>query len=131
MSQLRRPKIFGFTFVELLVVVTIIMILSAVGAVTYRQTNLGARDARRKADLESIRSALELCRAATGQYPASLGTSITCSSVTYLNPVPKDPRDGVSGFTYTYSRPTTTTYTLCAQTMESTGATSPYCVNNP
>lgn len=121
----------GFTFVELLVVVTIIIVITTAAAVSYRQTNANARDARRKADLEQIRSALELCRAEDGAYPATLGTSIVCGTVTYLNPVPVDPRDGISGFTYTYDRPTTTTYTLCADQMEGANETSPYCVTNP
>lgn len=121
----------GFTFVELLVVVTIIMVLAAVGTVTYRQTNIGARDARRKADLEAIRSALELCRAENGSYPASLGNSIVCGGDTYLASVPEDPRDGVAGFVYNYTQNTSTSYTLCAQTMEGTNETSPYCVTNP
>lgn len=121
----------GFTFVELLVVVTIIMVLAAVGAVTYRQTNAGARDSRRKADLESIRSALELCRAEAGEYPDDITASVVCDTVTYLNPVPTDPKDGQTGYTYTYTKTAATTYTLCAEIMEGANEDSPYCVTNP
>jgi general secretion pathway protein G len=121
----------GFTFIELLVVVTIIMVLTTAGAVSYRQTNSSARDSRRKADLEQVRSALELCRAENGSYPASLGTSIVCGGVTYLTNVPVDPKNGQTGYTYTYTRTTNTTYTLCANSMEGANETSPYCVTNP
>jgi general secretion pathway protein G len=121
----------GFTFVELLVVVTIIMVLAAVGAVTYRQTNAGARDARRKADLESIRSALELCRAEVGSYPVDISSGVVCAAVTYLNPIPNDPKDGQLGYSYTYTRSSATVYSLCAETMEGSNEISPYCVANP
>lgn len=121
----------AFTFIELLVVVTIIMVLTTAGAVSYRQTNSSARDSRRKSDLEQIRSALELCRAENGSYPASLGTTIVCGGVTYLTVVPTDPKNGQSGFTYTYNRTSNTTYTLCADTMENANETSPYCITNP
>jgi prepilin-type N-terminal cleavage/methylation domain-containing protein len=121
----------GFTFIELLVVVTIIMVLTTAGAVSYRQTNAGARDSRRKADLEQIRSALELCRAENGAYPATLGTTVVCGGITYLTIVPIDPKDGQSGYTYSYTQGSATTYTLCADTMESENETSPYCVTNP
>jgi prepilin-type N-terminal cleavage/methylation domain-containing protein len=121
----------GFTFVELLVVVTIIMVLSAVGLVSYRQTNASARDARPKADLESIRSALELCRAESGEYPDDISGTIVCETITYLNPVPNDPRSGVAGFEYNYTKTGVTEYTLCAETMEGANEVSPYCVTNP
>ncbi|SRR3989344_5766722 len=130
-QQFGNTKTTGFTFIELLVVVTIIMVLSMVGAVAYRQTNASARNARRKADLESIRSALELCRSEVGSYPDDITGTITCGATTFLNPVPEDPRDGQTGYSYSYTKTAATTYTLCAQTMEGSSETSPYCITNP
>lgn len=121
----------GFTFVELLVVVTIIAVLSGIAMVSFTQTNEGARDSKRKADLEQIRSALEICRAEQGSYPASITTTVTCGGQVYLNPVPEDPREGQVGYDYRYTYVSATQYTLCALLMESTGETSPYCVTNP
>lgn len=125
----------GFTFVELLVVVTIIAVLSGVGIASFSSTNKEARDAKRKADLEAIRSALEICRAENGAYPLDLDLSndlsIVCGAETYLNPIPKDPRDGQSGYGYEYTFLTNTTYNLCALSMEGEDETSPYCVTNP
>ena len=49
----------GFTLVELLVVVTIIAILSVVGIAIFSNTQVDARDAKKKADIDAIASALE------------------------------------------------------------------------
>lgn len=119
----------GFTFVELLVVVTIIAVITGIAAVSYNQTNKRSRDTRRKADIEQIRSALEICRAESGAYPASIGSGVVCATVTYMaaNQMPKDPK---SGNAYSYSANVANdTYSLCSNEMEVGGAT--YCVNNP
>ena len=49
----------GFSFIEILVVVTIIGIISAVGMVTYTEFIKQSRDAKRKGDLEQIRGLLK------------------------------------------------------------------------
>lgn len=49
----------GFTLVELLVVITIIAILSAIGLVSYQVVLKNGRDATRQANLKTIQSALE------------------------------------------------------------------------
>ena len=125
----------GFTFVELLVVVTIIAVLSGIGIASFTSTNQRARDSKRKADLEAIRSALEICRSENGAYPAGLDlvldTQIDCGGTIYLNVIPLDPRDGQAGYGYEYTYATATTYTLCALQMEGENETSPYCVTNP
>jgi len=59
----------GFTIVEILVAVAIIGALTAIGTATYQSANQKARDARRKADLEQIRAALEMYKADNGEYP--------------------------------------------------------------
>jgi prepilin-type N-terminal cleavage/methylation domain-containing protein len=45
----------GFTMIELLVVTTIIIVLSTIGLISFRQTGMNARNGKRKADLENIR----------------------------------------------------------------------------
>jgi len=110
----------GFTLVELLVVISLIGILMGILLVAYQGTRKSSRDGRRKADLEQIRSALEICRTDKGGYPTSLpsGGGINCSD--YLSSVPKDPLDPT--YLYYYSG-SDDTYTLCAY-LEAGGVSS-------
>ena len=62
----------GFTLIELLVVISIIGILVGVSIFGLSGARESARDARRKSDLELIKSGLELYRADCNRYPASL-----------------------------------------------------------
>ena len=86
-------KVKGFTLIELLVTIAIISVLSGIGLATFIGAQQKARDGRRQADLEQIRSALELYRSneadGDGLYPSSLG-----SLTAYLNPLPADPKSG-------------------------------------
>jgi general secretion pathway protein G len=112
----------GFTLIELLVVIVIIGVLMGILLVSYQGPRVTARDGKRKADLEQIRSALELYHADCGQYPtaiSSTGGSLTsvvppCStdSVTYMSKVPQDPLPTL--YTYRYSRESLHVYYLCA-----------------
>ena len=49
----------GFTLIELLVVITIIAILAVIGLVIFTGVLKGARDAKRRADIDAISKALE------------------------------------------------------------------------
>lgn len=62
----------GFTLVELLIVIVIIGVLSAILMANFVGVRQRARDAQRKSDLRQIQSALELYRADIGNYPAAL-----------------------------------------------------------
>jgi len=101
----------GFTLIELLVAMTIASVLMGLALVSYQGARKSARDGRRKADLEQIRSALEMCRADTGSYPTTIYSDITCGGKTYLSSTPKDPATQDS---YYYSRSDANSYTLCA-----------------
>ncbi|OGV89935.1 hypothetical protein A2Z41_02790 [Microgenomates group bacterium RBG_19FT_COMBO_39_10] len=98
----------GFTLIELLVVMTIIAVLSGLALVSYQGARKSARDGKRKADLEQIRSGLEMCRNDTGTYPVGTDPTSDCSD--YLSPLPEDPIDGQS---YYYNGDTNS-YELCA-----------------
>ena len=88
---------FGFTLVEVLVAVTIMAILSTIGYVSYSAAGRSGRDAKRKADLENIRSALEIYKAENNCYPPNdntdpNGINKTKFNSTYINPFPQDPK---------------------------------------
>lgn len=119
----------AFTLIELMVVVSIAAILFSIATVTYSNVTKSSRDARKKADLEAIRQALELYRSTCGAYPsAPLDTSIACGTQTYMSSLPKDPKTGDN---YVYAT-TTSGYDLTA-TLENncSGATCTYTVKNP
>lgn len=117
----------GFTLIELLVVITIIGILAGLLLVSFQGTRKSARDGKRKADLEQIRNALEMCRSDKGSYPVGTnpqsGGLINCTN--YLPSVPKDPLDPT--YLYPYSSDGIT-YTLCAYL--ETGGTATGCVGS-
>lgn len=61
----------GFTLIELLVVISIISLLSSIVLTSVNSARAKARDARRIADLNQIRTALEFYFDANGYYPQS------------------------------------------------------------
>lgn len=91
----------GFTLIEVMVVVAIIGLLVTLGIVSYAPVNKRSRDAKRKGDVEQLRSALELYRADNGYYPdtgtgnwtdaAGLATYLVA---TYIPLIPTDPKTG-------------------------------------
>jgi type II secretory pathway pseudopilin PulG len=71
-KKVTKKRKVGFTMIELLVVATIIIVLSAVGLVSYRKAGESSRNAKRKADLEIVRQSLVLFRADNGYYPTAI-----------------------------------------------------------
>lgn len=125
-----RLKNDGFTLIELLIVIAIIGILSAFFINTSTVNLKRGRDARRKSDLESIRTALETYRSDCNKYPGTLsfggslkgdGSNINCPVTnTYISLVPTDPS---VGYQYLYSS-TGITYQLCASLETGSGTVS-------
>jgi prepilin-type N-terminal cleavage/methylation domain-containing protein len=121
----------AFTLIELLVVISIIGILVGVSIFGLSGARESSRDARRKSDLELIRSGLEIYKADCNAYPATLGTSLvgsgtplSCSSNnTYINYVPVDPVAAVKSYRYAA---TASGYELCAS-LEQQGLTTVTC----
>jgi len=124
MNKLRLPRfarndVFkrGFTLVELLVVMTIIVVISSVAMVSYVGSGKKARDSRRIADLEKIRLSLEMAKQVGTTYPTTL---TTLETMNYLSKVPTDPKSGTYRYT---SLNNNFSYTLEA-IMEDLGSTN-------
>ncbi|MBD3279720.1 MAG: prepilin-type N-terminal cleavage/methylation domain-containing protein [Candidatus Pacebacteria bacterium] len=120
----------GFSLIELLVVATIIVVITAIGMVSYVKAGQTSRNGKRKADLESVRQALVLYRSDEGSYPNSsnyTNVANTLVSNGYLaSPVPQDPKNS-GDYVYEYSS-NGTTFTLTAYTEPDADA---YTVTNP
>lgn len=87
----------GFTLVELLVVIAIIGILATLLLLQLGVARQRARDVKRIADVNQIRSAVELYYDDNGKYPADITAT---ELVKYLNQVPSDPLDQTLKYGY-------------------------------
>lgn len=121
-------KTAGFTLIELLVVISIIGILLAISLFGLQGARESSRDARRKSDIELIRSGFEIYKSDCDVYPPSLGSSLvgsgspaSCAATnTYISSVPADPL--APARSYRYARTSNTTYEICAS-LEQGGST--------
>src|SRR5262252_8635894 len=78
----------GFTIIELLVVLSIIVILSTMGMAQYRTSVIRSREAVLKEDLFRMNDAIDQYYADRGQYPATLDALV---SEGYMRKIPIDP----------------------------------------
>ncbi|MBI3486079.1 type II secretion system protein [Candidatus Daviesbacteria bacterium] len=65
----------GFTLIELMVAITIVAVISAIGYISYSAAQISSRDARRKQDLRALATALEVYHQANGRYPCTGGVA--------------------------------------------------------
>ena len=82
----RRAR--GFTIIELLVVVSIIVILATMGMTQYRQSVIYSREGVLKEDLFRMRDAIDQYYADKGSYPGTLDALVSDG---YVRKIPDDP----------------------------------------
>jgi len=78
----------GFTLLELMIVISIIIILAAVALPQYQKTIMHARETVLKDDLFKLRSTIDQYAADKGKLPQSLEDLMSAG---YIRDVPKDP----------------------------------------
>ncbi len=104
----------GFTFIEMLVVITLMALMTTVIAVKLNTASKASRDKKRLVDLKTIQAALVLYNSDWQAYPATItfsGSLTTADgSRTYLQEIPQDPSSPTR--TYYYSSDTSQ-YVLC------------------
>lgn len=106
----------GFTIIELLMVIAIIGILTAIVLASLNTSRAKARDAKRLQEMKQIKYAIELFYSNTGYYP-TCGGDIHCDTTgvysalstlevvpTYIGSIPNDPSNSVGQYGYYYAR---------------------------
>src|SRR5579863_6982591 len=78
----------GFTLIELMVVITIILILASIAAGQYQKTVLRARETKLKSELAVMRKAIQDYTTDKECGPSSLDDLVTNN---YLRMIPADP----------------------------------------
>ena len=85
---MRRQPEQGFTLIELMIVITIILILIGMGAARYERSVLRAREATLKQDLSAMRQAIDNYTLDKEAAPQSLED---LQQAGYLRAIPTDP----------------------------------------
>ena len=120
----------GFTLIELLVVIAIIGMLASIVLASLGSARVKARDARRIADMRSIRNALELYIDTNHAYPpngywtcsfdAAAWGGLQTALAPYIASLPKDPTNNgypwaTGQYGYCYGRISVNEYDLVTQ----------------
>ena len=108
----------GFTFIEILVVVTIIATLTAIGTVSYIQVSKQSRDTKRKDDLQTLQKEFEIFYQMNSNYPEGGTDADTCfanllASITTA----KHPTDPSTHLEYAWNC-SAQAYCICAGPLE-------------
>ena len=84
----RAPQTSGFTLMEMMIVMVLIVILAGIGLTSYGNSVQRAKEATLKEDLFRMRDAIDQYYADKNKYPATLDALV---SDKYLRAIPVDP----------------------------------------
>jgi general secretion pathway protein G len=87
-SPQRSPQMSGFTLMEMMIVMVLIVILAGIGLSVYGNSVTRAKEATLKEDLFQMRDAIDQYYADKNKYPGSLEDLV---SGKYLRGIPVDP----------------------------------------
>ncbi len=108
----------GFTLIEVLVVIAIIVVLTGIIMASFSGAQSSARDRQRIADLKELQLKLEQYRSNNRQYPDDLDT---LEDSGYISKTPNDPKKDPSGNIVKYGYDTSNNLTC-----DSTGKPTEY-----
>lgn len=92
---MKTKKNWGFTIIELMVVMTIIAILATLGINSYTAALRKGRDAKKISDLNTLKQSLVMYRADNGVYPGTLPEL----RPDYIGEIPTPPNGGSYNYT--------------------------------
>ena len=87
MKRFRRVER-GFTMIEIMIVISLIIVLTTMGMTQYRHSVIYSRESVLKEDLFRMRDAIDQYYADKGQYPGTLDALVSDG---YVRRIPEDP----------------------------------------
>ena len=109
----------GFSMIELMVVISIVAILIALGSVSYTTAQKKARDSSRRSEILSIRDGFEQYFSEIGSYDADAGCATVIAEVSIFPAgAPAESKPGWDAYYYAC---TLNDFTVCAHLESDTG----------
>ncbi len=89
----------GFTFIEIIVTVAIISLITTLALISYSNVRIKSRDAARVSSINQLMTALQLYKYDTKSYPTAVvaGQPLRAGQTTYIGAIPTNPQPRTDG----------------------------------